>query len=110
MSVELHGQAIREGLDSDLEWSEREQALFEQARLLARRIDELETAVDEHGVLVPGPKGDLRLNAAVSEVRQCHAQLTRTLSMIDIPGEAAGSSLHGLKAARARWGVENGAA
>jgi hypothetical protein len=53
-------------------------------------------------VRVPGRGGDV-LNQAFCEVRQGRVALARILGQIDIPESLSPRSLHGRKAAEARW-------
>jgi hypothetical protein len=95
--------ALRSSLPSSQEWDERELALFALAEAQAVDIDRLEADIAEKGPRVPGRGGDV-LNQAFAEVRQARVALARILGQIDIPEATSPASLHGRKAAEARWG------
>ncbi len=92
-------QAIRDGLPASHEWDEREAALLDLALRQARDLDLLEADIAEHGVRSPSG----RLSTVVSEARQARVALARILGQVDIPESVASASVHGRKAARARW-------
>ena len=56
----------------------------------------------ERGVRVPGSGGEV-LNQALGEVRQARMALARILGQVDVPESSSPRSLHGRKAAEARW-------
>jgi hypothetical protein len=95
-------EAIQKGLPASHEWDERELALLELAGRQAADIDRLEADIAKRGVRVPGRGGDV-LNQAFCEVRQGRVALARILGQIDIPESLSPRSLHGRKAAEARW-------
>lgn len=92
-------EAIRSSLPSSHEWDERELALLELAARQAADIDRLEADVAAHGVRMDGG----RLNTALCELRQGRVALARILGQVDVPETASPRSLHGRKAAEARW-------
>lgn len=95
-------QRITEALPKDHEWDEREEALLALAAAQAEDIDRLEDDVAANGVRVKGRSGEV-LNQAFSEVRQARVALARLLGQVDIPESVSPASLHGRKAAEARW-------
>lgn len=94
--------AIRDGLPSSHEWDERDRALLDLAARQAADIDRLEADIAEHGVRVQG-RGASVLNQSLCEVRQARVALARILGQVDIPATTPPRSLHGRKAAAARW-------
>ena len=94
-------KAIRDGLPPSHEWDPRERALLELALRQARDLDALEADIAEHGVRSPAG----RLSTIVSEARQSRTALSRILSGVDVPDAVKPASLHGRRAAQARWGV-----
>lgn len=95
-------QRIREALPQDHEWDEREEALLALASAQAADIERLEADIAANGVRVKGRSGEV-LNQAVGEVRQARVALARLLGQVDIPESESPASLHGRKAAEARW-------
>src|SRR6188472_3677833 len=91
-------QTIRDSLPAGHEWDERELALLSLAQAQAADIDLLEADLAEQGVRVGG-----RLNQALGELRQERVALARILGGIDIPESVRTATLHGRKAAAARW-------
>ncbi len=96
-------ETIRASLPPRHEWDERELALLSLAEAQAADIDRLEADLAEQGVRIPARGGE-RLNTAFAEVRQARVALARILGGIDIPESVNTASLHGRKAAAARWG------
>lgn len=94
-------QAIRGGLPPTHEWDPRESALLDLALRQARDLDLLEADVAVHGVRSPAG----RLSTIVSEARQARVALARILGQVDVPDTVSPASLHGRKAAAARWGT-----
>jgi hypothetical protein len=95
-------ETIRAALPPGHEWDERELALLSLAEAQAADIDRLAADLAEQGVRVPARGGE-RLNQAFAEVRQGRVALARILGGIDIPESVGTASLHGRKAAAARW-------
>jgi hypothetical protein len=93
-------KTIRAGLPESFEWDERESALLDLAERQAADIDLLEADIAEHGVRM----GSGRLNQAFCEVRQARVALARILGQVEIPNATSPASVHGRKAAEARWG------
>ncbi len=81
-----------------LEWEERELALLALAESQAADIDRLEADIAKNGIRIDG-----RLNQALPELRQARVALARIRGQVDIPEATAPASLHGRKAAQARW-------
>jgi hypothetical protein len=94
--------AIRAGLPDSHEWDEREAALLNLAYRQAADVDRLEEDIAERGVRVAGRGGEV-LNQAFCEVRQGRVALARILGQVEIPESLSSRSLHGRKAAEARW-------
>ena len=94
--------AIRDGLPSAQEWDERESALLSLAEAQAADIDRLEADIAKRGVRVKGRGGEV-LNQSISEARQGRVALARILGQVDVPESLSPASLHGRKAAEARW-------
>jgi hypothetical protein len=92
-------EAIRASLPDSYEWDEREIALLDLAARQAADIDLLEGDIAANGARLEGG----RLNTALCELRQGRVALGRLLGLIDIPNSTAPASVHGAKAARARW-------
>ena len=92
---------IREALPAGHEWDERELALLSLAAAQAADIDRLEADLASRGVRVEG-RGHV-LNQSLAEARQGRVALARLLGQIDIPDSVSPASLHGRKAAAARW-------
>ena len=101
-SVSRLVDAIRSSLPATHEWDERESALLDLASRQAADIDQLEADVEQRGVRVPGRGGEV-LNQSFSEVRQGRVALARILGQVDVPESTSPRSLHGRKAAEARW-------
>ena len=108
MSAEPFTQAlvatVRDSLPPGHEWDERELALLSLAEAQAADIDRLEADLAEQGVRIAGRTGT-RLNTAFAEVRQARVALARILGGVDIPESVNTATLHGRKAAAARWKV-----
>jgi hypothetical protein len=100
--VHSHVEAIREGLPRTHEWDERERALLELALRQAADIDRLESDIAEHGVRLQG-RGASVLNQSLAELRQARVALSRILGQLDIPETTSPRTVHGRKAAHARW-------
>ena len=97
-TVEDSVKAVRGGLPPSHEWDERERAILELALRQARDIDALEVDIAERGVRI----GE-RLNPSYQEARLGRVALGRLLGLVDVPDSIAPASLHGRKAAEARW-------
>ena len=91
----------------DLVFEAHELPLLTSACEVADRIAALEAVIAEEGVTVAGSKGQPRLHPAVAEVRQSRLAMARLLGQIAIEtGEghlANAASIHGRRAATARW-------
>ena len=94
--------AIRGGLPPSQEWDERESALLSLAEAQAADIDRLQADIAKRGVRVKGRGGEV-LNQSISEVRMGRVALARILGQVDVPESLSPASLHGRKAAEARW-------
>ena len=95
-------KAISKALPPQADWDEREEALLALAAAQAADIDRLEADIVKRGVRVKGRGGEV-LNQALCEVRQARVALARLLDQVDIPESLSPASLHGRKAAEARW-------
>jgi hypothetical protein len=91
---------VRDSLPPDHEWDERELAWLALAEAQAADIDRLEADLAERG-----PRVGERLNQAFAEVRQGRVALARILGGVNIPESVKTATLHGRKAAAARWKV-----
>ena len=113
----MTGRASRlwRALHEVLEFDPHETQLLIEACRALQRIDELEAAVAEHGVMVPGSTGQLVVNPAVAEQRQQQATLARLVTLLGIdldPSSAptvAVISQQARRAAEARWARSKGA-
>jgi hypothetical protein len=92
-------EEIRKSLPPGHEWTERELALLDLAARQAADIERLEADIANVGVRAASG----RLNQAFGEVRQGRVALARILGQVDIPEDVKPASLHGRKAAEARW-------
>jgi hypothetical protein len=92
-------RAVRDGLPAEFEWTPRDRALLDLAERQAADLDLIEEDIASRGARLPNE----RLNTALCEARQGRVALGRLLGLVDLPDEAATSSLHARKAARARW-------
>jgi hypothetical protein len=92
-------RAVRDGLPPEFEWTPRDRALLDLAERQAADIDLVEQDIASRGVRLAND----RLNTALCEARQARVALGRLLGLVDVPDEAATSSLHARKAARSRW-------
>ena len=102
-TVEDSVKAVREGLPDSHEWDERERAILELALRQARDIDALEVDIADRGVRV-----DNKLNPSYQEVRLGRVALGRLLGLVDVPDSISPASLHGRRAAEARWNASQG--
>jgi hypothetical protein len=92
-------KAIRSSLPESHEWDEREAGLLELAARQAADLDALEADIAKVGVRTESG----RLNQAFCEARQARVALARILGQVDVPEATSPRSLHGRKAAEARW-------
>jgi phage terminase small subunit len=86
----------------------RELQALEAACRLYDRIDELNAAIDKHGVTVPGSTGQLTVNPALPELRQCAGAVVKLLGALQIPDAETGvpesaATKRGRRAAQVRW-------
>jgi phage terminase small subunit len=98
----------------DIEFDARELATLRTACRQADLIVQLETALKKDGVMIAGAKGQRRLNAAVTELRQCRIALVRILGDLGMPDEVTqipetALARRNRRAANARWGKGSGA-
>jgi hypothetical protein len=98
---------IQRAVPEDAELDERESMLL---RLACRQLDDvaaLEESIEEHGRVVPGSRGQLRLAQAVGEVRQGRLAVLRLLAELKLPDvDERPRSLRSERARRAanvRW-------
>ncbi len=108
--VKGRGGKLWRELQDVLEFDPHETELLVEACRVVSRIEQLENAVNEHGVMVPGSTGQLVVNPAVLEQRQQQATLARimTLLNIDLHPDAGVASVslisqQARRAAEARW-------
>jgi phage terminase small subunit len=100
---DFHGE-LPEGWSFDA----RELQALEAACRLYDRLDELDAAIDTHGATVPGSTGQLTVNPALPEFRQCAAAIVKLLGELEIPAAETGvpetaATKRGRKAAMVRW-------
>lgn len=90
-------------LPEDAEWDERELILMAILERQAKHIEKLEEAVDEHGYMVVGSTGQLRVSPALVELRQWYSAMTRTTEGVRLPGEEKTVAVRQQRAANKRW-------
>jgi hypothetical protein len=86
----------------------RELQALEAAARLHDRLDQLDAAIDKHGVTVAGSTGQLTVNPALAEFRQCAAAVSKLLGELEIPSGEEGkpetaATKRGRRAAQVRW-------
>ena len=86
----------------------RELQALEAACRLFDRLDQLDLVIDQKGVTVAGSTGQLVVNPALIEFRQCAAAVSKLLGELQIPnGQDAvpetAATKRGRKAAQVRW-------
>lgn len=86
----------------------RELKDLEAAAVLTDRLEQLNDAIDQDGLMVKGSTGQRVLNPAVVEARQVSAAISRHLGLIEIPNLETGktetaATVRGRHAAKARW-------
>lgn len=101
-------RAIHGDLPDDWELDARELLVLEAAARQADTLAALEASIEADGVVVTGSKGQSRLNAAVTELRQGRVALERLLASLALPGDESGEAMTASErraqaAARARW-------
>lgn len=102
-------RTIVEDIPEDVEFDARELETLRTACRQADLVAQLETAVKKDGVMIAGAKGQRRLNAAATELRQSRIALVRILGDLGIPEDVAtapetASSRRARRAAQSRWG------
>jgi hypothetical protein len=97
-------------MPDDWELDARDLAVLEAACRQADDVAPLEDAVSRDGVMVEGAAGQMRLNAAVAELRQSRLALGRMLGQIDLPDEqrrpVTEASRRAQRAANVRWAAQ----
>lgn len=102
------GSAMWERLTGRFEFSEAERPLLELVCRQADLVASLEAAVAAEGVTIAGSRGQPRLNAAVTELRQCRLALAKLLGELALPSEEderpmTAAQRRAKHAAEARW-------
>ena len=99
--------AILNDLAEGLELDARELVILAAACRQADTNSALERSIRRHGVTVGGSKGQQRLNAAVTELRQGRLALARLLGDVDLaessPAVQSPGSRRAQKASHVRW-------
>lgn len=89
------------------QFEEREEEVLIQACRQADDIAGLEQAVEDEGRIVEGSRGQRRMNAVVTELRQSRLALARLLGMLKLPDDdgrpMSAKSERAQRAAFARW-------
>lgn len=91
-------------LPEDAEWDERELILMAILERQAKHVEKLEAAVEEHGYVVTGSTGQLRVSPALVELRQWYSAMSRTTEGVRLPGEEKTVAVRQQRAANKRWG------
>ncbi len=98
------------GTDEDgrgWELDARELVVLEHAAKQADLVADLERALADDGLVVPGSQGQPRLNAAATELRQSRIALAKLLGELALPGDdghaMTGAQRRAQAAARARY-------
>ncbi|MGV3714348.1 P27 family phage terminase small subunit [Pseudolysinimonas sp.] len=109
--VELGERGTRfwDALHRDFEFEVRDTEIVREACRVLDRIDELEGALEEEGLLSAGSKGQTVLHPAVAELRQQQSTFRQLMGSVELPGddEARDAFRHqrAKAGAEARWGV-----
>lgn len=101
-------RSIQSALDEGFELDEREEAILTLACRQADDVVALERALKASGILVEGSKGQPRLSAVVTELRQARLALSRLLGELDLSSPAQeearpARSKRAQHAANVRW-------
>lgn len=83
----VRGRAFWVAVQEDFEFDERESEILLESCRTMDAIDALAAAVDEHGTMIEGSKGQPTLNPAIAELRQQQAALGRLLGQLDLADE-----------------------
>lgn len=100
------GRNLWAAIADDFELDQREQALLATACRQADDVANLEALLAAEGLSVPGSKGQPRLSAVVSELRQGRLALAKLLDALKLPAEAkpeTEASARARKAVNTRW-------
>lgn len=102
------GRAFWDAAQEEYEFDIHEAEVLLEACRGLDMIDRLAEAVAEAGVMVAGSQGQPVLNAAVSELRQQQAAVTRLLTQLNLDSAEVGAVLTAKQAqaraaAQARW-------
>lgn len=102
LNIRSHFEAA---LSPGVEYDEREVALLALAEKQWKDMTQLEALLEASDYLIPGSKGQMRLNPLVSELRLARAAIARILGEIRLPYESEGvsKSVRHQRAARRRW-------
>lgn len=100
---------LSKALGEEFDWSEQEAAVLELIRAQADDIETLEAAVAVSGPIVPGSKGQDRINPAIQELRLQRAALARLVGLLEFPEEEPERPLsRAQRAAHSRWAKAKG--
>ncbi|MEU0845342.1 hypothetical protein ABZ370_38560 [Streptomyces sp. NPDC005962] len=107
------GRALWESITRNLELRPDERALLKEAARTQDVVDALSAALDEHGPMTEGSKGQLRVSPIVGELRQQRLTLVRLLGALGIPesddeARPVTTTTRARKAAAARWAGRHG--
>lgn len=87
------GRALWDAVVADFDLAVHEQVLLQSACRLADTIAALEDTITADGLVVAGSTGQPRLNAAVTELRQCRLALSKLVADLSLPIDAAGEDV-----------------
>jgi phage terminase small subunit len=103
-------QAIVNDLPDNWDLDRRELHFLEQAGRCQDEITLLEAAIEEHGVVTTGSRGQVRTNPAVADVRALRIAQQKLLSALEMTDpqdrktrSATPHQLRAQRAAEARW-------
>jgi hypothetical protein len=103
----MSGRALWRALCAKYVFAPREVAVLALAARQADMVAALEALLAAEGLVVTGAAGQPRLNAVVTELRQCRLALAKLLGELALPDEdqvpRTAASERGQRAARSRW-------
>jgi phage terminase small subunit len=112
------GQALWRTIVADVaqgwELDARELHLLRRACRCEDELAELEATVDQHGVTVPGSRGQMTTNPTLSEARQLRIVQLRLLGALelsdprDVKRTSTPAQARARRAAASRWGLVGG--
>ena len=103
--LEKAGKRVWREILDEFDLDSRERIVLEQACRQLDSVADLEALIDESGLVSRGSRGQLRLSASVTELRQARLAVSRLLSELALPDveDTTAASRRGRKAADARW-------